>query len=384
VAGDPEPWGVYVHVPWCRVRCPYCAFHVDRDDGAVPWDRFAEQVRAAIASQRELFPGDPHTVFLGGGTPSRLPATALRTILADLGRPAETTIETNPEDVSEAWLRAVTEAGVDRVSLGVQTFDAGHARRLGRAHTPPEARAAVALVADAHRAGRLRSWSADLMFALPGQTVDDLDADLDVLLAAGAPHVSVYGLTWEPGTPFRRALDEGRLAATDDDRWADLAEHLVARLEAAGRVRHEVSNFAIPGHESQHNTLYWTDRPYLGVGPSAHGYLPDGRRTIDVADTARWLAGGPGIRTVETPTPREAAADHLVGGLRGRDGVDLVRLAARTGAVPDPGRVNELVARGLLARAGSRVALTRHGYALADGVTAALVAALVDAPPPSE
>lgn len=384
MAGDPEPWGVYVHVPWCRVRCPYCAFHVERDDGGVPWDRFAARVRAEIAAQRPAFPGDPHTVFFGGGTPSRMPAASVRAVLADLGQPTETALETNPEDVDAAWIAAITAAGVDRLSLGVQTFDAAHARRLGRAHTPREARAAVDLVAGARAAGRLRTWSADLMFALPGQTVAELDADLDVLLAADVPHVSVYGLTWEPGTPFRRALDEGRLAAADDDRWADLAEHLVARLEAAGLARYEVSNFARPGHESRHNLLYWTDRPYLGVGPSAHGYLPDGRRTLDVADTARWLAGGADIRTVETPTPREAATDHLVGGLRGRDGVDLGRLAVRTGLTVDPRRVTELVRREVLSLEDGRIALAARGYAVADAATAALVAALVDAPPPSE
>lgn len=372
-------WGLYVHVPWCRIRCPYCAFVVDADRGDVPWDAFAARIEHEVAALAPGFQGPPATVYVGGGTPSRLPVHHLARWLGAWSPAGEVTVEVNPEDLDADWLDAAQSAGVDRLSLGVQTLDPAQARRLGRAHTPAEARAAASLVA----ASDLRTWSADLMFALPGQTLADLDRDLDALLALDPPHVSVYGLTLEEGTPFRRAADAGRLRVPDEDLWRAMADRLLARLEQAGLDRYEVSNFARPGHESVHNQGYWQDRPYLGVGPSAHGYAPDGRRWVDTPDIASWVRGESPVRTWEQPTPAEAATERLLSGLRGRDGLDLGALAARTGHRPSPRTLRTLTDAGLLAADGDRIALQGEGWHLADAVTRALCRDLapVDRPP---
>ncbi|MCB9665618.1 MAG: coproporphyrinogen III oxidase family protein [Alphaproteobacteria bacterium] len=372
------PWGLYVHVPWCRIRCPYCAFHVDPDRGDLPAYRFVDRVLADVAALRVDYEGTPHTVYLGGGTPSRLPAPALARLLDGLVAPetVEVTCEANPEDVDEAWLEAAVGAGVTRVSLGVQTLDPTDARHLGRAHTPAHAQRAAALVADA-----VPTWSADLMFALPDQELADLERDLEALLELGPPHVSLYGLTLEEGTPFARAAAAGRLATPEDETWRAMYAHLVDRLGAAGLVRYEVSNFARPGHEAVHNAGYWALRPYLGVGPSAHGLTPDGRRATMVSDTAAWLAADRPPVTWEHPQGDEAAADALVAGLRGSAGVDLDLLARTTGHRPRPEAVARLVAGGLLEVVDGRTRLAAEGFFVADAVTGALVQALAPVAP---
>ncbi|MCB9681479.1 MAG: coproporphyrinogen III oxidase family protein [Alphaproteobacteria bacterium] len=374
---SPSPWGVYVHVPWCRIRCPYCAFHVDPDRDGPPFDAFVDRVLVEVAARRATFVGDPHTVYLGGGTPSRLPTGALQRLVRGLVAPTtvEVTVEANPEDVDAAWVDAAIAAGVTRVSLGIQTLDPGHARRLGRAHTPAHGRRAAAVLRDAP----LASWSADLMFALAGQSPADLDADLDALLALDPPHVSLYGLTIEEGTGYARAAERGALAPVDDDTWRLMLDAIVARLEAAGLHRYEISNFARDGHRSIHNAGYWDDRPYLGVGPSAHGYAPDGRRWADVSDTAAWIAGAAPV--VEHPTALEGAADRLVSGLRSLAGLSVTALAARYGHVPDRAVVDRLVAHGLLAVDGAGMRLSPEGLYVADAVTAALVDGLVPVDP---
>lgn len=372
-------WGVYVHVPWCRRRCPYCAFYVEVDRGGdrAPFvDRALAEAEFRGAPFRAL--GPPATVFFGGGTPSRLPADELARLLRGLAPApgAEVSIEVNPEDVDDAWVAAAIAAGVTRPSLGIQTLDPKFARLLNRACTVNEATETLGRIA---RAG-FASWSLDLIFALPGQTLADLDADLDRLLAHDPPHVSLYGLTFEPETPFARARDRGRLTEPDDGLWREMYAHLVARLAAAGLRRYEVSNFARPGHESRHNLGYWTDRPYLGLGPSAHGYRPDGSRYANVRDLAAWSADGDPTAEADPPDPDTRALDLLVSAIRGVGGVPLARLAA-LGFTLDPAAIAAL---GALVRATpDAVALDGDGWFVADAVTQRLADALRPAPPRS-
>jgi oxygen-independent coproporphyrinogen-3 oxidase len=360
-------WGLYVHVPWCRVRCPYCAFHVDVDDGRIPATAFVDKVLHDLDAHG--FGGTPRTLYLGGGTPSRLPVRELRRLVAVVTRDAaEVTVEVNPEDLDADGLAALIDAGVDRVSLGVQSLQPHHARRLGRAHTVEQAHAAMALLA----ASDLRTWSADLMFGLHAQTLPDLDADLDALLAHEPPHVSLYGLTIEPDTAYERAVARGKLTPPDDDAWRALMERLLERLEGAGLRRYEVSNHARPGHEAVHNRGYWQGRPYLGLGPSAHSLLPDGTRRVEVSDTEAWLAGTPA--TVEHLTAEQAAIDRLVSGLRGVDGLPLTALS-ELGFRLQPAAIRQLERADLL-RCDPDLRLHGEGFFLADGVTRALVRAL--------
>lgn len=366
--------GVYVHVPWCRIRCPYCAFYVVPGDPTPQAEAYVDRVLAEARQRGVDFQSPRETVYIGGGTPSRLPIVALSRLLAGLvtADTAEVTVEANPEDLSQAWLDAVLEAGATRISLGVQTLSVPHARRLGRTHTPPEA---VEAMERLHGSG-VWSWTADLMFGLPGQTVAALEADLDALLAHTPPHVSLYGLTIEPGTPYERGQHKVALRPADEDTWREMYDLLVDRLGAAGLPRYEVSNFARPGHRSRHNAGYWEDRPYMGLGPAAHGYTPEGRRYSNHGDLDTWLTADDPSEHDDLPTPVEQATDLLISGLRGTDGVSLQRLAERTGHLPGEESRARLVHRGVLTETGGRMALTDEGFPVADAVVLALVDAL--------
>jgi len=366
------PWGVYVHVPWCRARCPYCHFDIVPQAAAPDADPFVHRIVAEVTARAAAAPGPPDTVFFGGGTPSRLPPPAFGRILEAI-RPAEgaeISAEANPEDVDEAWLSGVIQAGVDRISLGVQSFVPAVARFLGRGHTAPQAEAAIALVAGAP----LRSWSVDLIFAVPGQSVEDFESDLRRVTALGVPHVSLYGLTIEPGTGFARAAARGRRMSVSDEIWRAMYDRAGEWLQGAGYERYEVSTFARPGHRCAHNQLYWRDRPYLGVGPGAHGYGFSGERYTDDPRLERWLADPwpPG----EIPSPEQAAIDQLVGGLRWVEGLPLDHLRATTGLEPEPAVVHRIVRGGALVDRPDRLQLTPRGMPIADGVVASLAAAL--------
>lgn len=367
MAGGADPrWGVYVHVPWCHAVCPYCAFAVVAHRGDVDASAYANHLLHHLRQRRTSFPGRPTTLFFGGGTPSKLPLAALREIAAEVGATGEVSIEANPEDVDAAWLAGVVRAGITRVSLGVQSFDPARARRLGRSRSSAVAREAVRRVRDA-----VPTFSLDLMFAVPGKD-EPLRRDLDEALALGAPHVSLYGLTIEDGTRFARAAARGALPAVGEEAWRSAYDGAVDTLRAAGLGRYEVSNFALPGHESAHNTLYWTDAPYLGLGPSAHSYLPDGVRTVDVGQLGGWLATPDGLASRERPDPREAATDLLVSALRSRYGVDVDHLRRRTGLGIAEVILHALEREGLVVCAGPRVRLTDAGFPVCDAVVAHL------------
>lgn len=357
-------WGLYLHVPWCRRRCPYCAFYVQAAHD-VPWDDFAAALLAEYAQRRDSVTGPPATVFFGGGTPSRMPAPVLARVLAGIERlpGTEVTAECNPEDCTPEWVEGALTAGITRVSLGMQTFQPAFARLLNRACSVADARQTAKLVANSG----FSSWSVDLMFALPNQTLAQLDADLDAIEDINAPHVSLYGLTYEPGTPFTRARDSGTFTEASDELWRDMYDHIVHRLRAMGLERYEVSNFAKPGHRSAHNQLYWSDQPYLGIGPSAHGYLPTGERYHNAPDVAAYLRGDTAEER-ESPDSEQAATDALVSGLRGVEGIDLAALAARHGVGPQSAAVDRLESEGLIRKSGSRIALTDAGFPVCDAI----------------
>ncbi len=283
-APDPvEVSSVYVHAPFCVRRCVYCDFavSVDRDPSPEPWlDALAGELAALRDEGRAALASPLSTLYVGGGTPSLLGATAmveLRRILgaSRLDDPGlEWTAEANPEsfdpEVAGGWRRG----GVNRVSLGVQSFQESALRWMGRLHGPRGARTAVSTA----RAAGFDSVSVDLIFGLPSSVERDWRADLEAAVGLGVPHISLYGLTAERNTPLGRAVDKGRVAMPDQERYAD--EYLLAHelLAAEGFHAYEVSNFAREGHESRHNRAYWEGRAYLGLGNGAHGYLPPMRR----------------------------------------------------------------------------------------------------------
>jgi oxygen-independent coproporphyrinogen-3 oxidase len=317
---------LYVHVPFCARRCVYCDFSI-AVRRAVPVDDFVGGVRQELAL-RGLGGDTLQTLYLGGGTPSRLGGAGVAALLATirerftLAVDAEVTVEANPEDVTEATAAAWRAAGVNRLSLGVQSFDDAVLAWMHRTHRRADTERAVTA---ARRAG-IEDLSLDLIYGLPDALRRDWEADLDALLALAPTHASLYGLTVEPGTPLGRWVARGDAAPTADERWADdcLAAH--ARLTAAGYAHYEVSNYARPGHRARHNSAYWADRPFLGVGPSAHGF--DGRRRRwNVAAYAEWLAAlAQGRDPVGGEDPLDAAAraaEAVYLGLRTQDGLML-------------------------------------------------------------
>jgi putative oxygen-independent coproporphyrinogen III oxidase len=352
-------FGIYVHVPFCRLRCDYCAFatYTDRDH------LMAAYVAACVtelgrARVEEDVP-EATSVYFGGGTPSRLPADALLEILAAVGRRpgAEVTVECNPEDVSPGRLAAYRTGGVTRVSLGVQSPVPSVLDRLGR-HGSERALEAAAAVYDAG----FDSWSVDLMIGGPGESDRDWDRSLSEIIGLGSPppHLSAYALTAEPGTPL--AADPGR--RPDEDVQADRYERTDAALTAAGYRWEEISSWARPGHECRHNQLYWDQCDYRGIGSAAHSHRA-GRRWWNVRTPDRYVAaiGAGRVATAgeEVLSDEQRRFEALALRLRTRRGVD-------ADALPDD---PDLI--GLVERSSGRAVLTVRGRLLANQVTARLL-----------
>ncbi len=368
-----RPRALYVHVPFCPQICPYCDFHKMRRGGGLV-ARYVERLEAEIAAAGARYPGPLDTIYLGGGTPSHLRDDELERVVAALdaawGMPArrETTIEADPGTFDPDRLARLRAWGFDRLSIGVQSTQDAALRFLGRSHDGAAAERAVGWALEAGFA-----VSADLIAALPASVPRDLEADIDRLVALGVPHVSVYTLTIEPFTPF--AL---RGVSVDDDRAADAYDATASRLAAHGLERYEVSNHARPGHEAIHNASYWHGAPYLGLGPSAAGYLPGGRSSATGGDLGRrttnppiktWLEGAP--PDIERPDADTYLRERLMTGLRTRRGVDLDALARTAGVdVRDrwSGPLASALDRDLLELEGATLRATERGLVRLDAV----------------
>lgn len=333
--------GLYLHIPFCRRKCPYCDFY-SVETSAAALSEYVELLLRQL--DRENRAGDwrgPFTsVFFGGGTPSLLEPAAVGQILERAARrfglsaDAEISLEANPGTVTPESLAGYRAAGVNRLSLGIQSLAAENLKLLGRIHDPAEAKRAVAR---ARRAG-FDNLSCDLIFALPGQTRQSLAEELDRFLELAPDHLSCYGLTVEEGTPFYRLHRAGSLELPDEDRYAELYGAIDERLRGEGFRHYEISNYARPGFECRHNLLYWQRRPCLGVGAGAHSFLDRGwgeRRSV-VADLARYRAAldrgeGP-AEVLETFDRHGAMAETLYLGLRTSAGVEEEAFRARFGS----------------------------------------------------
>jgi oxygen-independent coproporphyrinogen-3 oxidase len=364
---------VYVHVPFCARRCTYCDFSI-AVRARVPVAEYLGAL-AREAAQADLLPAEPATIYLGGGTPSRLGGdgiAALARLVHAHGALAEFTLEANPEDVTRDAVRTWTAAGVNRLSLGVQSFDAGVLAWMHRTHDVP----AIAAAVRAAREGGIANLSIDLIFALPESLGRDWGADLASAVELEPDHISLYGLTVEEGTPLARQIGRGQTAAADDARWEE--EYLRAHeaLGAAGFAFYEVSNAARPGRQAVHNRAYWTLAPYVGLGPSAHSFDGTTRRWNEPA-YARWVrmlgAGQSPVSGHEILGRSQRELEQLYLGLRTVDGVELSdesppRLRAR---------VDSWVASGWAElRAGAsarpRVGLTPLGWLRLDALVASV------------
>lgn len=378
--------GIYVHVPYCRRRCPYCDFSIEirRADAA-----FVDAVAAELRARAQEVPLPAASLSLGGGTPSALPTEAVAEVIAHvraagLADDAEISLEANPEDVTPTVARAWRAAGVTRVSLGVQSFDDGVLGWLGRVHRTEQARAAVRAVMDAG----IAQVGVDLIVGVPGEGPTRIARDLDVVDELGVGHVSAYLLTVEPGTPLVRLIARGVRGAVDDDHQADAYQLVQQLLVHRGFLQYEISSYARPGHESRHNRLYWAHAPYLGAGPGAHSLreLADGSvvRRHNSARLMVWLADPAGAaHDDETLVPAHALREAVAFGLRDlARGVDLRALAARRHADPDALRatLTAAIRRGeLIEDDGGRVVrLTPLGARYSDRVARDVLAARGD------
>lgn len=333
-AGPPRPPdSLYVHVPFCRDRCTYCAFPTVRDRP----ERHAALVSALRArAAASSFPAPLTTLYLGGGTPALLAPELLRQLLDGIREHVifdpkiEITLEANPANITADALAAWAALGVTRVSVGVQTFADESLRRLARLHDADDARCALRLLATTWRS----TWSADLLVGLAGQTSRDLLADVDELLGYSPPHVSVYGLTIEPRTPLAALAREGRAVTAPAHLAPDFDAAWSTRLCHAGLERYEVSNFARPGQRSRHNQAYWSNASYLGLGPGAASSIPP-FRWVEREEPEAWMAAAHarrGVRrAVERLSPGQRLLESVWLGLRTCDGVDVVELDRRFG-----------------------------------------------------
>lgn len=378
---DLPPLGVYVHWPYCARICPYCDFNVVRDRGRTAEQTdLADAIVADLIAQRALTgPRRLLSIFFGGGTPSLMdPAQVARVIetARRLWSPVddlEISLEANPTDAEAGRFPALAEAGVARLSLGVQSLHDEALALLGRNHDAGAARRAIAVAA-----ATFPRLSVDLIYARPGQTVEDWRAELEDVLALGPEHVSPYQLTIETGTAFDRAVGRGKLIVPDEDRAHDLFETTQQVLEAHGFDAYEVSNHARgQAARSRHNLVYWRGHDYVGVGPGAHGRLnlPEGRiATTAHRRIADYIAAvrdtGVGFER-EALTATEAAEERLLLGLRIDDGVAFDEVAV-LGLSVDAAKVRRHVELGLLADDRLRLRATRAGRLVLDRLTGAL------------
>ena len=384
----PVPYSLYVHVPFCVVKCGYCDFNSYVVEDLAAHDRFLAALDAELRLRWSAdVHGEPVSIFFGGGTPSLLDEERLARLFeivdrrVPLARCAEVSMEANPESFTVDKARIARAAGVTRVSIGVQSFHPHHLEFLDRAHGADGAERAFAAARD----GGFDNISIDLMFGIPGETVDEWRLDLDRALHLRPDHVSCYNLTFEPGTRLTRDRDRGETAPNEQQRDREMFEWTRERLAEEGFSAYEVSNFAGRGGPCRHNDHYWLQGNYVGVGPGGCSHR-DGVRTTNLKPLQAWsdaaLADLPCTGSAETLRPLQRVAEALWLGVRRTEGVDLEQIEARVGI--DARAVFESVIEdhhraGLIARDGSRLWLEREGLLFADRVGGDILAVAADA-----
>lgn len=372
---------LYVHVPFCRTLCGYCDFYsiVYRPELA---DRLVAALLAELDRWRPRIEGRIETIFVGGGTPTTLPPELLGRLLGtlfELRDPAaalEFTVEANPATVSETTAAVLRESGVTRVSIGAQSFDRAELRVLDRIHEPQQVAETVAAV----RAAGIGPINLDLIFGIPGQRLTGWLASLHRAIALEPEHLSCYCLTYEPGTPLHRRLTAGRVQPQDEDSEATLFEATIETLASAGYRQYEISNYARPGCACRHNLTYWRNEPYVGLGPSAAGWVdavryrnvPDARAYVEAIKAGR----DPAIER-ERRNHDEQMRETMMLSLRLREGVDRKRFRQRFAIDPCERfarPVEQFAELGLLEVDPAAVRLTRRGLLVADSVIAGFLA----------
>ena len=372
-------FSLYIHVPFCATRCVYCDFFSNTDT------RYKEPYLRAIEKEMELrgeYIDDDtlETIYLGGGTPSRLSGNDLERIFNAISRRfsitegAEITLEANPDDIRPDYLSALRDLPINRISMGIQSFRPEDLRLLNRRHDREQAIRAVELC----QAHGFTNLSIDLIYGLPGQTPEAWEENLRQAIRLGTPHLSAYHLTYEEGTALYKRLQAGQVEPVDEEVSVTLFHILTERMAEAGFQHYEISNFARPGFHARHNSAYWIGKPYLGLGPSAHSYNRTSREW-NVASLPLYLRG---VESGQPATERETLDlstrynDFIITGLRTMWGISLDKLRAEFGeallaycqkqALP-------YIQRGLLRQENDRLALSQAGILLSDGIMSELM-----------
>lgn len=368
--------GVYVHIPFCSSRCSYCDFFSTLRLDEVGHDYVEALIAEARLRKAELNGKPVKTLYMGGGTPSQLPLPLLARLIdglkatLDLNAVQEFTLETNPDDVTPEWSAAVRALGVNRVSMGVQSFQDAVLRLVGRRHT---ARQAIDAVASLRHAG-IDNISIDLIYGLPGQTLETWAESVRQAVDLRPQHISAYGLTYEPGTRLWQQRECGEVVEASEDQYLDMYRILVGLLQAAGYEHYEISNFALPGYRSRHNSSYWNETPYLGLGAAAHSYDGTMRRSnpADLCGYIRRITSGQPACQVEDLAWWERYDERVMLGLRTADGVDAHRLRSDFGDKAWAHFVSEarrhIDAGNMICTDDGRYILTSEGIVLSDSV----------------
>ena len=370
--------GIYIHVPFCKTRCIYCGFFSTTSSELM--SRYVDAVLRELRDRRSYLCGQTvDTVYFGGGTPSQLPVDDVKRVIEEIyiiynkdrQAPSEITIEANPDDVTPEWLQAVRAAGVNRLSIGVQTFDDDRLRFIHRRHT---ARQAVDAVRMAKEEG-FDNISIDLMFGFPGQTLSQWKDDLARALSLGVQHLSAYSLMYEEGTPLASMLDAGKVTEVDEEVSLAMFEALVDASAPAGFRHYEISNFALPGRESLHNSSYWHDVPYLGVGAGAHSYSGV-QRCYNPCSLTDYLSGCKPVE--EFLSESERYDEHVFTRLRTAEGISLQEMQQMFGADAVHRLLSDAakhIDRGMLVHEGDSLRLSRKGIFVSNDIMSDLMVA---------
>lgn len=360
--------GIYIHIPFCKSRCRYCDFF-----STTQLEKREAYVKAVVEEwghyQNEWSKQEIRTIYLGGGTPSLLPIESLRLLLhsilsgIDASHVQEITLEANPGDITAEKIQAWRAMGINRLSMGIQSFNDQLLQLVGRRHTAEQA---IQAVKTAQTEG-ICNISIDLMYALPGQTMAEWQADIAQALTLEVPHISSYGLIYEEGTPLTQWLEQGKIKAIDEESEMQMYDYLVEQLTKHGYEHYEVSNFAMPGHHSKHNSSYWNDTPYLGLGAGAHSYNGQSRWwNIDDIDEYITQAMSHQLSLErETITHEERHTEQVMLGLRTSKGVLCTAV--------NMDKAQAYIAKGYLSKQGDYIIATTQGFHILNRIIADLV-----------
>lgn len=375
--------GIYIHIPFCKSRCIYCGFYSTTNKELK--ERYVDALIREIHMRKDDFArlgtslshSSTSTVYFGGGTPSSLSVCDIERIVGALestfnGTLSEVTLEMNPDDVTKDYIKAVRQMGINRISMGIQTFDDSRLQFIRRRHNASQAEKAVMTI----REEGIHNVSIDLMFGFPNQTMDEWVTDIDKAIALHPTHISAYSLMYEEGTPLFRMLQKGEINQIDDETSLAMYTELINRLTANGYEHYEISNFAMPGYRSVHNSSYWHDTPYLGFGAAAHSYNKD-TRSWNIPDLKKYIES---IESGVLPSESEVIDadthynDLITTALRTREGLNLDDLPQK---YREYALVNarKSISEHLLEATDSHIRLTREGLFVSDMVMSELIKA---------